>query len=365
MKTNGRITYVNLLPVWFGHWVSVQRLLSGVRDMIPLVLRLAAYHEKWVRDPESIHCESSLIDQLLGLYPVPMHFNRAWLAPGNLVTPERDAYCHVAQGGSARELPELVGRLSKRAAHLLVSTQPGGLSLREVMRWSQATALGAPDWMARFFAESRMTREYANYPIWQQLMEMVVAGQVPRWQLGIVVDHLAQKLHSQWPEEVSLKGVSLEDLVREAENAFAQLRKIALEQGLEVSRKSLASPVVRDRLLGLARQSWKPMKKMKLFRREIDGVTWEIVELCSQYQLDQESRKMHHCVETYAFYCLQCDSAIFSLRSPEGPVLTIEVDRVCRYISEVRGKWNRTVNDREIPVLRAWVEENRLDWDQE
>lgn len=327
------------------------------RNIIPVILRLAAYRGRWVREPESWEGDApitSLIHHLFALYPVSPLFEAQWFASGPVANLGRDSYCHLAQGGSAKALRQPVGTLSKRAMHLFLTDAPADLSISQAMRWAQAVALGASDGLARIFATSRMNRENATYPIWQQFMEMVIkSGR--RGHLGMMIDHLAQRLNETWPEDFNLKGTTLEELTNAARQRFRKLQEIGIAQGMAITKEDLYDPRIRAKLIGLLRDRWDPMPGIPSFSRQVDSCRYEVTELCSQQQLTNESKQLRHCVETYAHHCRSGNCALFSLRLHDSDgavysVVTVDVNPRTREV------WQARCGGGACPGIAFWVE---------
>jgi hypothetical protein len=94
------------------------------------------------------------------------------------------------------------------------------------------------------------------------------------------------------------------------------------------------------------------------------SIRFRIVELTYQWQLVAEGRAMKHCIDTYGRSCQAGRCSIFSVRQEEmveGAMvttthLTIEVDRRSRRIIQTRGRRNRYVIARQVPLLRKWAD---------
>lgn len=86
------------------------------------------------------------------------------------------------------------------------------------------------------------------------------------------------------------------------------------------------------------------------------GETWELRELHSVLDLNQESEAMHHCVANYSYQCALGRSSIFSLRRGGCRVLTVEVEPGFRRIVQARGVRNRPASAEENAVLSNWHE---------
>ena len=119
---------------------------------IPVLARIAAYATHWIREPETwIGIQSidprkilrSLLHHLFASWQVPDFFDNAWLVKGDMNYLERDWYCHLAAGGSMRNVRGMPPSITSRALHLAMKA-PRDLTIRQALRWGQIKALGSP-----------------------------------------------------------------------------------------------------------------------------------------------------------------------------------------------------------------------------
>lgn len=86
-----------------------------------------------------------------------------------------------------------------------------------------------------------------------------------------------------------------------------------------------------------------------------EAVQWTVRELTSSKALAQESRAMHHCVASYAYRCVQGQTAIFSLCAAGDRRITVELDPFGHRIRQARGVCNRATTSEEQAVLTRWL----------
>ena len=86
------------------------------------------------------------------------------------------------------------------------------------------------------------------------------------------------------------------------------------------------------------------------------NLVWSVYELCTAQQLQTEGRVMGHCVFSYTDQCLAGAVSIWSIRvlNPEEEglekhVLTIAVDNRKRAVTQARGKFNMSLNQKARP----------------
>jgi len=121
------------------------------------------------------------------------------------------------------------------------------------------------------------------------------------------------------------------------------------------------------RSLGVAHGglSWaaSPLQPMTLEEPVADAsappAIWQLMELTTGAQLQQEGAALHHCVGSYADLCWRGKSRIWSLRVQRGGklrhLLTIEVDLKKRAVVQARGWRNRLACGKPLRVLHAWA----------
>lgn len=105
--------------------------------------------------------------------------------------------------------------------------------------------------------------------------------------------------------------------------------------------------------------SWEPNDFNWTYTDE-NSVEWSFNELISSQELNDEGRKLLHCVGSYAFSCSEGMSAIISLKKNKESTLTIEIKLGLNKIIQVRGFSNRLPVQEEKTVLTAWIKEKGL-----
>ena len=342
--------------------------------LIPVLVRIAAYSHRWIRDPESWPGHQpqsarglirSLTAHLFALWPVPEFFDSAWLVKGELQYLERDWYCHLAAGGSLQKASGMPPSITARALHLAMSA-PAGLGIRQALRWGQVKALGGSYELLAEVLASRMVPDLSNDAIWFRLIEKVIAARDfnPR-HFGIIADTLLELLaKGEWRRVELLLNPPLPELLRHCRRYWKRL----LNSLPGWKRTDIHCANLRLEIRSQLSARWQPLiggSPYQSKHREGDRVVeWRIVELVNQFQLTVEGQAMRHCVQSYGHACRAEKCAIFSLRTHEMAAstshLTIEVNRETRKVVQVRGKWNRTYLPERIPQLREWAAEMEM-----
>ncbi len=346
--------------------------------LAPVLVRIAAYSSRWVRDPGSWSVDldknnhqqlTSLIRHLFVTWDVPEFFDSAWWIRGDLMYLERDWYCHFARGGSLRKVQGMPPSITSRALHLAMSA-PAHLTIREALRWGQIKSLDGSAYLLAEVLSSQVVQDLSNDEIWSRLFEkMAVVGEDEAKNFGLIADALKIIIARNSVNRArSLLDLPLADLVKFVRKFWKNLVSSACASFPGWSYAQMENPEHRANLCYQYLTEWEPMIAVPGFVAKFhDGAREQpctIEELTFPAQLVAEGKVMHHCVGSYVQACRHGKSAIFSLRTaandgssaPWKSHITIEVDRSTRKIVQIRGKNNRLYGLNQIPPLRQWAE---------
>lgn len=351
-------------------------------DATTVLLRLAAYHEQWRRDPVSWEPDpdTSLTDQwrslvrhLLTGWPLPDCFENAWLVFGPLRHLERDWYCHVGRGLSLRTAAGMPRSISSRALHLATQA-PAHFTIRQAVRYGQLQACQAGPALMEEVLASRVVPDFSNEFIWSRLLPKAAsAPNLPAGTFNLIADTLAGMVRNgQDTRVLALLDQPLADLYRFGILWWERLAASIRDQGLVLPAMDVRRASCRADLEGLVHAVWEGLPGIdphfSLPDLEGRGLQWTFHELTSLVGLMQEGRRLRHCVATYRRFCEPGLCSIFSLRQSDPrqpgrapqPVLTLEINRAKRRIVQVRGKWNRFPRRQENAIIRTWASHHQL-----
>lgn len=347
-------------------------------QIIPVLVRISAYAAKWIRQPETWTGDSSMepravIRSLLGhlftLWEVPEFFDNAWLVKGELSYLERDWYCHFARGGSLRKIQGMPPSITSRALHLAMQA-PRELTIRQALRWGQVKSLGGGSEMSTEVLSSRMVKDLSNDAVWSRLLAKLIRSKNfnPR-HFGLIADTLIEVMMREgFSRAESLLALPLDELLRYSRRYWRALLKLIRTEVPGDDRNDIHCHHLRAELHRMNANHWARLPRSRPFESVHEecgrSVRFRIVELTYQWQLVAEGRAMKHCIDTYGRSCKAGRCSIFSVRQDEmveGTMvttahLTIEVDRRSRRILQTRGRRNRYVIARQIPLLRKWAD---------
>jgi hypothetical protein len=370
----------------FGHVSHASDLLVATHPrelpVVPVMVRMAAYHRQWLRDPESWQPDAAdsperrldnLARHLFARWPMPDWAGSAWLVKGGLFYLERDWFCHMGRGGSLRSAAGMPPSITNRSLHMALAA-PANLTMREALRWGQVKALGGSDELLKEVLTSRMLRDLSNDAVWSRLLEKVAqAKYLDARTFGLMADTLVEAIRGEgWLRAETLVNLPLKELLAHSRKYWRTISTMGAEVLPEMKVVDIDNPRVRAELGQLVATRWTRMPATRDFQWFDESpkrsIEWQVVELTCQAQLLAESRMMRHCVSSYRRKCNSGASSIFSLRRIEDEDghatkrwhLTMEVDRRTRRVIQVRGKYNRYATCEEFQILRKWAESCRL-----
>ncbi|MBC8065548.1 MAG: PcfJ domain-containing protein [Chlorobia bacterium] len=305
----------------------------------------------------------ALIDHVFVLYPVPLFLYRATLSAAghNLVFDpnweEPDAYREslnhgyvrwfavTAQGGSLAK--EMRGILTKKEVHWFLKA-PGANTIQRNLFWARCAAAGIPLTTCQFLTDriggasdqaalgdrrDDLIRFYANE-----------AGQMRENDLQEITDFVRAMVRQP---DFSFKGRTLGSMVNlsEAWHGTMYSSKVAKYE------------------------SWR--QQFAPWVHEMKDHTVHAIELTNNRALSDEGKRQRHCVFTYTQSCLSGWSKIVSIRwvmskgsllDPTDIVsrLTLEIRPSTGEIVQIRGKLNRTPDEKEGKIIRLWAADHGL-----
>jgi hypothetical protein len=292
-----------------------------------------------------------LATYLFARYPVPPCLNAVWFEhdPQEAVI-QQGWYLHVCSGNNIRTASGLPFRLTRRAAHLFM-TSIRRLHPLMALRVSQIQAIEAIDDKAHRnmeWAISSHERIYAreNADFWTTILHFFLNNPMLEhnyvWPIVDYV-HYTKFENRRIPQpdgsveialpahpKFCLKARSIDKLVREVDNWHEQLSGGEYDHVEEWAPSGLDGIELTE-------------DNDKLGAR----IHWTIQELRTSALLQVEGRLMHHCVGSYTRRCIAGEMSIWSLRSRQDEedaeqhhVLTIAVDNEKRQVTQARGKFN-------------------------
>lgn len=376
------------------------------RFMVGLA-QLARHHECFVRPTETWRPESRnprrqfghLSRHLLARYAdVPGFMDAAWFGePDPDVTRQQQWFLHVGAGGNIRTAPEIPVVLTKRMAHEFLSA-PEDLTIPLALRWAQVIGQGGEQALARAVMASRLGESFEEEVFWSSVVVFFARNpMLDPSQVGPIVDFAHNQKYEpqerfladgtverQGPRQpnYAMKSRSMEKLLRQVDEWHEALNQRVVDPFEEDARPRGGKGW--QNLIAWDRCDISEFDHEETNTNTGENINWMIRELCSNRALSAEGRAMAHCVSSYEKSCRNGNTTIWSLSARVDrariPVLTIAVDPRRRAITQVRGKFNASLdvvkggNGRQkkldgdrmrllkqaSPVLQRWVKRERL-----
>ncbi len=296
-------------------------------------------------------------------YRVPAHLEQVWIggAEGDdfvdqITLPDRpDArragapdllrwYLIAAQGGSLYK-QEAHPYLSKQECHHFLTAPDEIASLRQAMWYAVARAQSDGKDAALKVARSKI----ADYSIasswWKEVARFFARNPTTLQEIGDLVDFLF--VAKQEDAAFTLKGRTLATLRRRMEDWHRALR--------------------RSNAIGGGAWSGSPLPDVDYATgKDHHRAIWRFRQIKTGNELFREGERMHHCVASYKFACMQGHISIWSLAS-EYPIgrhnrgVTMEVTKDGRIV-QCRGFANRLPHGNEVTMAKRWADEHGLTW---
>ena len=323
--------------------------------------QLARHHSDWIRPVEcwtpSTHKADTqfaeLAAHLLARYPVPRGLNAAWFeADPREAAIQQRWYKHIGAGHNIRNADDLPFRLTKKAAHYFMNPDNHAPPLI-MLRQAQAMAIDEMVSKKRTWhiASSEQIWARSNADFWTSVVHFILNNPMlePGY-IGPLVDYIhhvkfehrnvpqpgAMRVERPAHPSFCIKGRSIDKLIREVDDWHMQL-------STEDHARVQEWPQTGFRGFALAENNEELRAR----------VHWTIEELCTSALLQVEGRIMHHCVGSYVKRCMAGDASIWSLRcredaqeAEENHILTIAVNNKARQVTQARGKFNLSFNQK-------------------
>jgi hypothetical protein len=329
------------------------------------LLAMTRHGEHWLRPvttwrPKSHNARrqfSSLAHHLFARWPVPAFMDSAWFqADPNKARYEQAAYLHLGRGENLRTA-ELPLPYTKRMAHFFMQA-PADCSIDAALRWGQIHALGGNERLARAIRGTRLEADFAHDDFWITVLRFFIENpMLDTAHAGPIIDYIYHHKYeglarpgdqpaAATQSHFSMKGRTADSLLRQVDG---------WHRAIPHSRQLQAE--------------WSKSGIMPLHFVEGSATTgnlqvWTTVELLCTKELVEEGRRMCHCVASYARSCAHGRASIWRLevssREGQRQVLTVEVQRTARLITQAKGKRNAAAGEKHRAILRRWASQAGL-----
>jgi hypothetical protein len=323
-----------------------------------------------LREPEDWRCriksrseERRFIDLVrfsFARYRVAAHLENAWIDEftddlvdriGELPdTPAanrpdlRRWYLVAAQGGSLYK-QHMSACLTKLETHHFLTAPDDVTSSQQALWYAVARAQTERIEIARRIGQSQLVRHSIASTWWREVARFFARNPVPLHEMNDLIDYL--RIAKTENAGMSLKGRTLQALQRRREEWHRALRK--------------------HNAIGGGSWAGRPIPDVDYEAgSEKKKAIWRFRQIKTGNELFREGQRMHHCVASYKYLCLNDQVSIWSLTTefPLGHInrgVTIEV-RKDGAIAQCRGFANRLPYGNEVAVVKRWASEYGLRW---
>jgi hypothetical protein len=329
------------------------------------LLALTSHWRDWLRpldDWEPPEAEpalqfSSLVRHLLALHDVPRFLDAAWHEGATFEGLRQQSwFIHLGSGKSIRDAPDLPLALSRPMTHHFLHT-PSGFDVLSAFRRAWVLSLGGSEELSQAILATRLRTDFTEADFWETVVRWLVEHpQVQPVQCGKVIEYL---YHQKFVPAVAVPFVpghprfvpEQPNLCMKGRTPECLLRSVAEWRLKLLQPRAPAS-------------SWKPsgFPPIRVTMPDAMGMmrTYAITELISTAELEEEGKKLGHCVNGYAGVCRSGASSIWSLAILDScdradRVLTLQVSNDRREIIQARGRFNRLIEPHEVPIVTQWA----------
>lgn len=292
---------------------------------------------------------SSLLRHLMAKFPTPLFFDSIYFHKHNYGihggighSPIITLFPHVAQGGNVRKFFEGIVPLTNKMTHILSTNTPGNIAFVPGIRRAQVLALGGSERLAKAVSETRVGEGLdglVEEEFRLSFIQWVVAHpMLSPAQVGPMLDYIRYKRNLD--ATFSLKGRNPTNVFRDMEKWHAEVLKQKVNGRIEFFPSGISGYTGLD---------------------DNGNVVSSITEILSSKALDDEGKKLHHCVYSYSNQIVNGSTSVWSMRLGGERAITVEVRNQTKKIVQARGLQNRQMNQVERRVLSAWSIQAGLD----
>jgi hypothetical protein len=295
-------------------------------------------------------------------YRVPAHLEQVWIADvdddfvDKVTVPDpadmrragspdlRRWYLIAAQGGSLYK-QEAHPYLSKQETHYFLTAPAEIVSVRQAFWYAVARAQSDGKNAALKVSQSRLVNYSVASSWWKEVARFCARNPTTIHEISDFTDFLF--FAKQEDAAFTLKGRTLATLRRRMADWHRALRR-----SQSIGGGAWAG-------CGLPDAEYRTGK-------DHHQAIWRFRQIKTGHELFCEGQRMHHCVATYKFACMQGHISIWSLAS-EYPIgrhnrgVTIEVTKDGRIV-QCRGFANRLPYGNEVTMAKRWANEHGLTW---
>jgi hypothetical protein len=331
------------------------KLLAELREnRMHALVEMARRHRSWVRPVadwrfypnDQYEPAKFLVRHLFARWGVPAVLESDWFRPPGFPKARlrQDWYVHLGAGHSLRTA-ETPYPLTRQMAERFREA-PHYLNADEALVYADARVLGGDAEVATAIARSGLAHGRLSGPeraFWLSVVRYLAeTPDFPLREAQQLVDYVAAMRAGPRPD-FSIKGRAVRNLCR--------------DMAMWVEELNAARRAPRARIAFERPEWWRDGESDAEFA--CGEAVWRMRLLSSNFELQDEGRRLNHCVASYTHQCQGGISAVCSMRLLEADGswrrrLTVEVTAERRVI-QVRGNSNRAPTADERKALSEWA----------
>ena len=255
----------------------------------------------------------------------------------------------LAQGLNIRRIPGCSEVFTKRMAHCFTNA-PKACSFKDAMWYAIVFGLGGNQVL--------LTVLRNHFNTWEDKVELLrtliafftkPGSEVEMEEFQYLLGYLQHVFDENG--RLLMKSWTLNSLRRRTDQWYAELEQRREEERARLFRHN---PHFKQSNLNA---TWEGANYNPL-EFDLDGVIYRIEQLTSTKALQEEGRKMRHCVSSYVSKCINHNTSIWSLRQEKeghiSPMVTIEISKN-HVIVQAKRKLNAEPESFQWKLIRKWA----------
>lgn len=330
---------------------------ENAKTPLNALINLSKYIHKAIRSIEDWESPShnttrsiaNFSRHLYGKYFIPSFMDEAWY---NNSTTHQNWFLHIGEGHNIRTAQRLPVPLTKREAHFFMQA-PKDMGPLNAIRYGQIVNMGGNEAFVRQILKTRIANDYdvERNKFYQSIFVWFMANpMLDTCHYASILDYIhnqkyvGYRLNEQGmmiPRQSNfcMKGRDPESLLKQVEAWHRQIGK---------ENRGNNFP------------EWAACGRKGLYHKTNETLH-TVREICTQKELIEEGRKMHHCVGSYAGSCARREISIWSYEVMDNTgvekVLTLEVSNRDNIIRQARGKYNKMPTASDMHFVKMWSRE--------
>jgi hypothetical protein len=330
-----------------------------IKTPLNALVNISKHLEKAIRPIEdwesSSHntsrCIASFSRHLFGKYYIPSFMDEVW--NGSIC--HQNWFIHIGQGQNIRTAIGLPVPLTKREAHFFMKA-PKDMGPLNAIRYGQIANMGGNEAFVRQILKTRIANDYdvERNKFYQSVFVWLMANpMLDTCHYAPILDYIHnQKYVGYRLNEQGMMVPRQPNFCMKNRDPESLLKQVELWHK-QVGKESRGNNF----------PEWAACGRKGLYHKSGDNLH-TIREICTQKELVEEGRKMHHCAGSYASSCARGEISIWSYEVMDSTgiekILTLEVNNREGILRQARGKYNALPTAGNLHFVKLWVREAGL-----